>query len=163
MKLNEIKDLIDKIDNSNIAYFEVKLEDGYVKMDKSLTRNFTEEISESLSNDIELKQTYNSEYISDSESSVKEEETIDKIKCSENDYYITSPMVGTFYSASGIDEEPYVKIGDKVKSGDILCIVEAMKLMNEIECEVSGEIVDILVTNGQMVEYGEQLFKIRRD
>lgn len=65
-------------------------------------------------------------------------------------------------AASGVGEKSYVSIGSKISSGDVLCIVEAMKLMNEIESEVSGEIVDILVQNGNMVEYGQPLFKVRR-
>lgn len=81
----------------------------------------------------------------------------------DQEYYnvVKSPMVGTFYSRSSPDKEPYVKIGSNVKKGDTLCIVEAMKLMNEIESEFDGEIVEILVRNEQMVEYGQALFKIK--
>ncbi len=74
---------------------------------------------------------------------------------------ITSPTVGVFYAASSPDSEPFVKIGSKVKKGDVLCIVEAMKLMNEITSEVEGEIVDILVTNGQVVEFSQPLFRVK--
>ncbi len=74
---------------------------------------------------------------------------------------IVSPIVGTFYESPGIDKKPYVKVGDKVKKGDIVCIVEAMKVMNEIEAEVDGEIVEVLIENEQMVQYGEALFKIK--
>lgn len=74
---------------------------------------------------------------------------------------ITSPMVGTFYSASSPDAPAYVKVGDKVDSESIVCIVEAMKLFNEIEAEVSGEIVEILVKDGQLVEYGQPLFLVK--
>ena len=76
-------------------------------------------------------------------------------------YQVTSPMVGTFYRASNPNAPPFVQAGDTVKKGQVLCIIEAMKLMNEIESEVSGEIVDIPVSNGQPVEYGEVLFRIR--
>jgi oxaloacetate decarboxylase alpha subunit len=71
-------------------------------------------------------------------------------------------MVGTFYRAPAPDAEPFVEIGQIVETGQTLCIIEAMKLMNEIEAEFSGEIVDILVENGQPVEYGQPLFLIRR-
>ena len=74
---------------------------------------------------------------------------------------ITSPMVGTFYSASSPDIPSYVQKGDSVKPDAIVCIVEAMKLFNEIEAEVSGEIVEILVKDGQLVEYGQPLFLVR--
>ncbi len=75
--------------------------------------------------------------------------------------FVKSPIVGTFYAAPDPNSPPFVKVGDRVKPGQVLCIVEAMKLMNEIESEVSGEIVKVLVENAQPVEYGEPLFAIR--
>ncbi len=83
---------------------------------------------------------------------------------SENLDYISvrSPIVGVFYAAPAENVEPYVSIGDRVKKGQILCIVEAMKLMNEIPSEVDGVISEICVTNGQVVEYGTELFRIKR-
>jgi acetyl-CoA carboxylase biotin carboxyl carrier protein len=81
----------------------------------------------------------------------------------ENLIEIRSPMVGTFYRAPAPDADPYVKIGDHVEPGTILCIIEAMKLMNEIESEVSGKIVDILVENGKPVEYNQLLFLVEPD
>lgn len=75
---------------------------------------------------------------------------------------VTAPMVGTFYQAPAPDAPPFVKVGDTVKPGQPLCIIEAMKLMNEIEAEVAGEIVEVLVENGQPVEYGQKLFLIRK-
>ncbi|MDV6377835.1 acetyl-CoA carboxylase biotin carboxyl carrier protein [Sporosarcina sp. GW1-11] len=76
---------------------------------------------------------------------------------------ITSPMVGTYYQAPSPDAAAYVKKGDKVTAESIVCIVEAMKLFNEIEAEVSGEIVEILVQDGQLVEYGQPLFLVREN
>jgi len=73
---------------------------------------------------------------------------------------VTSPMVGVFYAAPGPEAAPYVSVGDEVKKGQVLCIVEAMKLMNEIESEYSGRIIRVLAENGQMVEYGQPLFEI---
>ena len=73
---------------------------------------------------------------------------------------VTSPMVGVFYSAPAENAEPYVTVGSKVKKGDVLCIIEAMKLMNEITAEQDGEIVDICVNSGEVVEYSQTLFKI---
>ncbi len=72
-----------------------------------------------------------------------------------------SPIVGTFYQSSSPDSPPFVAVNDVVKKGDVLCIIEAMKLMNEIEAEVSGTIVEILVENGQAVEYDQPLFRIK--
>jgi acetyl-CoA carboxylase biotin carboxyl carrier protein len=76
-------------------------------------------------------------------------------------HYVTSPIVGTFYRASNPTATPYVSPGDYVKPGQTLCIIEAMKLMNEIECDVAGEVVKVLVENGTPVEYGERLFAVR--
>lgn len=74
---------------------------------------------------------------------------------------IVSPMVGTFYAAQSPDEPPFIKVGDKVKEGQVLCIIEAMKLMNEIESDIEGEVVSILVENEEMVEFGQPLFIIK--
>jgi acetyl-CoA carboxylase biotin carboxyl carrier protein len=76
-------------------------------------------------------------------------------------YYIKSPIVGTFFKAPSPNSEAFVSVGDFVEKGSVVCIVEAMKLMNEIESDVAGEIISILVENGQPVEYGERLFAIR--
>ncbi len=74
---------------------------------------------------------------------------------------VRSPIVGTFYEAPSPGAPPFVKVGDHVEVGQILCIVEAMKLMNEIECDVAGEVIKKLVANGQPIEYGQELFAIR--
>lgn len=74
---------------------------------------------------------------------------------------ITSPMVGTFYSSPAPDEPAFVSKGDRIQSGQTVCIIEAMKLMNELEAEVSGEIVDILVENAEPVEFGQPLMRVR--
>lgn len=76
-------------------------------------------------------------------------------------HIVKSPIVGTFYAAPSPDADPFVKVGDRVSSGQVLCIVEAMKLMNEIEADASGEIVKIFVKTGQPVEYGQALFAIK--
>lgn len=81
----------------------------------------------------------------------------------ENYHEIKSPIVGTFYKASSPDAEPFVKVGDHIKSGTVLCIVEAMKLMNEIESDVDGKIVKILVENASPVEYNQPLFLVEKE
>jgi acetyl-CoA carboxylase biotin carboxyl carrier protein len=80
---------------------------------------------------------------------------------SEDVHLVKSPIVGTFYAAPSVGGEPFVKVGSRVDEGQALCIIEAMKLMNEIESDVAGEVVRIFVENGQPVEYGEALFGIR--
>jgi acetyl-CoA carboxylase biotin carboxyl carrier protein len=80
----------------------------------------------------------------------------------ENLLKVISPMVGMFYKAPAVDAAPFVKIGDKVEKSTVVCIVEAMKLFNEIEAEMDGEIVEVLVENGQLVEYGQPLFLVKQ-
>lgn len=80
----------------------------------------------------------------------------------EESLFITSPIVGTFYSAAAPDVPAFVKVGDRVKSGETVCILEAMKLMNEIQCDWDCEIEAILVSNEQKVEYGQPLFRVKR-
>lgn len=77
-------------------------------------------------------------------------------------HIVKSPIVGTFYESPSPGSPPFVKVGDTLDVGQVLCIVEAMKLMNEIECDVAGELVKKLVANGQPIEYGQELFAVRR-
>ncbi len=77
-------------------------------------------------------------------------------------YEITSPMVGTFYRSPAPDESPFVEAGDRIKVGQTVCIIEAMKLMNELEAEISGEIVEILVQNAEPVEFGQPLMRVKQ-
>ncbi|MGA2966106.1 MAG: acetyl-CoA carboxylase biotin carboxyl carrier protein [Terriglobales bacterium] len=79
----------------------------------------------------------------------------------EDMHIVKSPIVGTFYESPSPGSPPFVKVGDRLEVGQVLCIVEAMKLMNEIECDVAGELVKRLVANGQPIEYGQELFAVR--
>jgi acetyl-CoA carboxylase biotin carboxyl carrier protein len=76
-------------------------------------------------------------------------------------HMVRSPIVGTFYESPSPGSPPFIKVGDPLEVGQVLCIVEAMKLMNEIECDVAGELVKKLVANGQPIEYGQELFAVR--
>lgn len=93
---------------------------------------------------------------------VKASETLEEGDSDDGLHKITSPIVGTFYRSPSPDKPPYVKEGDNVSADSVVCIVEAMKLMNEIQAEVSGEIVKVYVENGQPVEYGQPLFGIKQ-
>ncbi|MDT7903725.1 MAG: acetyl-CoA carboxylase biotin carboxyl carrier protein [Candidatus Caldipriscus sp.] len=84
-----------------------------------------------------------------------------EVKEEKNIHIVKSPIVGTFYRAPAPGAKPFVEVGSKVKKGDVLCIIEAMKIMNEIKSDVNGVVEEILVENGQPVEYGQPLFKIR--
>ena len=162
MKFDEVKELITLIDNSSLSYLEVKIDNDYIKMDKSLSRSnnstkkYKEKEAENLNTENKkVTEEKNIEYKKD----LKDQISID----TNDDYeYIKSPMVGTFYKASSPDSNDFVTKGQFVKKGDVLCIVEAMKLMNEIVAEFDCEIVDILVNDQEMVQYSQEIFKIRR-
>lgn len=84
-----------------------------------------------------------------------------KGQTAEQDYLeIKSPMVGVFYAAPSPDSQPFVKAGSRVKKGDVLCVIEAMKLMNEVDAEQDGKILEVCVENGEVVEYGQTIFKV---
>ena len=87
---------------------------------------------------------------------IREEAAVDFNRVHE----IKSPMVGVFYASPSPDAKPFVEIGSKVKKGDVVCIIEAMKLMNELTADQDGEVVDVCVNNGDVVEYGQPLFKL---
>ena len=152
MNYEEIKRLIDDMGEAKIDELSIEFPDG-VKI--SMKKNKAPGIAP-------LPQE-NVQYISVPEKKAEKTEVVEEKKEEkEEDYKIVkSPMVGTFYSKSSPTAEPYVQVGSKVKKGDILCIVEAMKLMNEIESEFDGEIVEVCVNDGDMVDYGKPLFKIK--
>lgn len=163
MNINEVKELIKLINDSDISLFSLKDGEFILRMDKSDTRasvgvkeTVVTETTQSTNTPREVVQVRETTKAVETSTSVKEE------VADENLYVATSPIVGTFYSSPSPDKAAYVKVGDKVKKGQTLCIIEAMKLMNEIESEVDGEVVEILAVSEDMVEYGQPLFKIRR-
>lgn len=89
------------------------------------------------------------------------QETVGSSEPAENTKSVTAPIVGTFYQSSAPDQPPYVKVGDTIATGDVVCIIEAMKFMNEVTSEVSGTITEILVEDGQFVEFGQELFRLK--
>ncbi len=168
LNYNEVKELIDIIDKSSLRCFELEGQDIKIKMNKNLevSQNFKEEslvrkVEDDTFNNETLKNQASKEVSNDKvrvEKDIKEEVSAEE---SESFKIVKSPLVGTFYSASSPGEEPYAKVGDKVKKGQVLCIVEAMKIMNEITSEYDGEIVEIMCKDDDIVEYGLPLFKIK--
>ena len=163
MDYEEIKKLIDDMGNAKIDELEIEFPEG-IKI--SMKKNAEKEII--LKNISDMKQqnfipeTTNMQLDNQSliNSDVKANINIDSIQ-EEKYKIIKSPMVGTFYSKPSPNKETFVKTGDIVKKGQVICIVEAMKLMNEIESEFDGEIAEICVKDGDIVEYGQPLFKIK--
>ena len=162
MDFKEVKELIEVVDASNIAFFEINDEKGHIKMDKSLNRQVSSTaIYEEQPAVVNKTKTTISEPSTNITSEKKVEKVVEKEVEDDSLVVITSPMVGTYYGGVSPDSPSFVKDGDNIKVGDTLCIIEAMKLMNEIESEVNGIIKKILVKAGDMVEYGQPLFKIK--
>ena len=86
---------------------------------------------------------------------------VEKERVSADDKLVTAPIVGTYYQSQAPDKPPFVKVGDTVAKGDVVCIIEAMKFMNEVVSEVSGKIVEVLVEDGEFVEFGQPLFRVQ--
>lgn len=162
MKVQEIREIIKLINQTTINEFEFEQEGTKIKIIKSTglenSMQPTDAPVPAPAVQSVSKQEVQSESIEEKPPVVGE-----KTEQPSNLHKITSPMVGTFYGASSPDEDPYIKIGEKVKKDTIVCIVEAMKLFNEIEAEVSGEIVEVLVEDGQLIEYGQPLFLVKAE
>ena len=143
MEYEKIKQLIDDVGNSKLTDIDIEFADGTkIRMKKKFTQGI-------------IDNTEHEKNIIIDKDTNKQEET------NSQDKIIKSPMVGTFYASSSPKAEPFVKVGDKVKKGQVVCIVEAMKLMNEIESEFDGEVVEICKNNEEMVEYGDVLIKLK--
>lgn len=146
MEYEAIKKLIDDMGNSKLTALDIEFPDGTkISAKKEMSKTIVQ------SNEVSLPKVEIVKEI--------EEEHINKED--ENKQIIKSPMVGTFYMKPSPTSNPYVEVGSNVKKGDVVCIIEAMKLMNEIESEFDGEIVEIFVKDGEAVEYGKPLFAVR--
>ncbi len=137
MKIEELKELADFMAEEGITVLEIEEDDRKVRLERQNTAALPAVPSASAEK--------------------KTEESSDAVEGTP----VKSPMVGVFYAAPSPEEKPFVSVGDKVKKGDVLCIIEAMKLMNEIVADEDGEIAKICVSDGQVVEYGQRLFIIR--
>lgn len=166
LKVQEIKELIRTIDQTTIDEFTYE-QDGMKitlkKNNKEIVQVTTAQETVATAPQPSIPAT--APKVEEVEKQVEatpavKEEKKEEVEVSENIHMITSPMVGTFYVAPSPDSPPYVNKGDEVKEDTVVCIVEAMKLMNEIEAEVNGKIVDVLAENGQLVEYGQPLFAV---
>jgi acetyl-CoA carboxylase biotin carboxyl carrier protein len=163
MTVDEIKELIQVVNDSGIAELEVQRGDNRVRIRRATPPAPQEFVLASAPVTATLAATSHSP----ASAHVAPAHTIPApspvaITAAEDErVYVKSPIVGTFYEAGSPGTPPFVKIGDRVAPGQVLCIIESMKLMNEIECEVSGTVVAKLVENGRPVEYGESLFAVQ--
>ena len=167
MKLDheDLNRLIDKISTSDIQEFSLEGEDFKLEIKRNLSdQNQVTNTNNLVANtSFDRQSIANQESINDNASSVNGPEGSQVAPPGRSDLTeITSPMVGTFYRAAAPGDDPFVEVGNNVKVGQTICILEAMKLMNEIESEFNAEIVEILVENGTPVEFGQVLMRVKQ-
>ncbi|QZY54488.1 acetyl-CoA carboxylase biotin carboxyl carrier protein [Crassaminicella profunda] len=147
MNIKDIKELLLTIDQTSIERVDIQEKDLKISVTKSVHEY---DLSyESNKNEIKIEKPVES---------IKEEILVEE----EELYIVKSPIVGVFYATPSPDAQPFVEVGDTVEKGQPICIIEAMKIMNEIQSEESGQVVELLVENEDIVEYGQPLMKIRR-
>ena len=147
MNIKELKELINLVEASAIEEFEMERSGTRVRIRKSPAVGKQTAIGEA-----QPKGGEEAQPPSAAETAAAPDEV---------NYVFKAPIVGTFYTAPKPDAEPFAKVGDQVTPGTVLCVIEAMKIFNQIECDTHGEIAKVLVENGQPVEYGQPLFEIR--
>jgi acetyl-CoA carboxylase biotin carboxyl carrier protein len=168
MDIKSIKELLVSMSDSDVNYLEIESEGLHITLKKEVqyqpTSKDVMEVSNAKIIEVKRNQENSKDYVEEIQNLQVENKKNESIPLNiENEKLITvtSPIVGTFYKSSGPNSEPFIKVGQKIKKGEVLCIIEAMKLMNEIECEVDGEVVEIIASNEQLVEYGQPLLKIK--
>ena len=149
MNIKELKELIDLLRDTEVTELEIEKAGVKVKIKKGRTvlPGVADQADGSIPAAVERTQ-------------IPERPELKESPAGQKRVTVTSPIVGTFFRSSSPEALPYVEMGDVVKKGQVLCIIEAMKLMNEIESEVDGKVVEILLENAQPVEYGQPLFMI---
>ncbi|MDR1458378.1 MAG: acetyl-CoA carboxylase biotin carboxyl carrier protein [Puniceicoccales bacterium] len=145
---NEIKELAKLMESSKLSEIEIQRGDTRIRLKMG-------HYSETMDRSVTVEQLHES--VKDRSSSSM---TGDAVMAKKNLYIVKSPMVGTFYNSPSPDSSPFVVLGSNVERESVLCILEAMKIMNEIQSDVSGVVQEILVSNGQAVEFGQPLFAI---
>ena len=158
MRLEEIKELMKAMDENGLSSFEYQEENIHLSLRRG-DGNVSVENKQLADNTYEVKtdNKLKTENRNISEEIILEENTLGN----EPDKVVVSPLVGVFYKASSPEAEPFVKVGDRVSKGQVIGIIEAIKLMNEIESEYDGIVEAVLVDNEELVEYGQPLFRIR--
>lgn len=153
MDIRKVKKLIEMLEESNLEEIEIQEGEESVRLVKNKPNNLLSS---------QPVYTESIQTIEDRPTERSKEESEEPAEDEDSGDLINSPMVGTFYASASPGSKPFVSVGDHVNEGDVVCIVEAMKMMNEIKSEFSGEILSINVENSQPVEYGQTLFEISK-
>ena len=155
MNVEEIKELMTLFNESNMTEFHLSNEEFEVQFSKR--EEYPQVVSNAVAPVANVASSVEAAPVSVSSSA----ETQEAPQVATDAKYITSPIVGVVYLQSSPDADPFVQVGKQITSNDTVCIVEAMKIMNEIKSDFNGEVVEVLVENGQMVDFGQKLFAIR--
>lgn len=155
LNMQELRELAELVNEHGFTDFEFENDNIRIRLSKTAPAQFVQAIQPAAS-------SAPAAALPPTSSSVEPAAAEAPVDSDEGLFKITSPIVGTFYRSPAPDKPPYVQEGDKVNESTVVCIVEAMKLMNEIQAETSGEVVKIYVENGQPVEYGQPLFGIKK-
>ena len=152
MDLRKIKKLMELLEESGIAEIEVKEGEESIKLSRNISSTTNMQLPQIIQQPVQTSQPPVNQQASDMGTNV-----VDDLK-KEKRNTVNSPMVGTFYASASPESKPFVTIGQSVKKGDTLCILEAMKMMNQVQAESDGKIVEILVDNAEPVEFDQPLF-----
>ena len=152
MNLRQIRELVRLLESSSLSVLEIEEADLRVRLEKGQTTGFAQPVSAALPQAVPAALPVGTA----PDPAPVADGTVDFNRLKE----VKSPLVGIFYAAPSPGAEPFAGVGSRVKKGDVLCVVEAMKLMNEITADADGEVIDVCVQNGQVVEFGQILFKL---
>jgi len=148
MDIRKVKKLIEMLESSELEVIEIQEGEESVRLVKKQTETVVSHVTQNLADQVTEKTVIG-----------HSQEALSTIKAADGEV-ITSPMVGTFYAAPSPGAKPFISVGDEIQEGDIVCIVEAMKMMNEIKSDFSGKVTSVLVENSEPVEFGQALFTV---
>lgn len=167
MQYEQVKELIEIFEKTDLNYMEVHLGDAALRLNRGPAQPQMAPVYPGMmpvmpqNTVVENTAVPTASTTSAGNMTETSQETAETSEAAENTKSVTAPIVGTFYQSSAPDQPPYVKVGDTIAAGDVVCIIEAMKFMNEVTSEVSGTVTEIMVEDGQFVEFGQELFRLK--
>lgn len=166
MQYEQVKELIELFEKTDLNDMEVRLGDAAVRLNRGPAQQTMPMVYPGMmpvmpQNTVTENVAAVTAPVTASAEPESASAATEKQKPDEGTQIVTAPIVGTFYQSSAPDQPPFVKVGDTIAAGDVVCIIEAMKFMNEVTSEVSGTVTEVLVEDGQFVEFGQELFRVR--
>jgi len=157
LNIEQMKEIIELFEDSNLTEISVSQNDYQVTLKKNSGSKGSPRIADEIQQRVDEAKGEGSDRDKQEKHPSELEESGE---VGDEEVYVTSPIVGTFYRSPSPDDPPYISVGDEVSEGDTVCIVEAMKVMNEVKANKDGEVVEVCVEDGDPVEYGQELFKL---